>query len=189
VRLRGLDVLRGLAVLLMVLDHWIDSRCVSSLFFVRLTLTRFALPLFVVTFGYLVGRRGSPVSAFRCGQLLCVSSLTLLLFAVAGLDCPDILFLLALLACGSRVWLAWPLPVAVLGLLQAQYWVVPWNAYQPGWVLCFACLGVFASRSLGCPVAAWRCGPLEWVGRRPLGCYVAHAAALALWRILFPGVW
>ena len=180
-RLHTLDVARGLAVLLMVLDHIWLARAFPCAWLIRKVITRAALPIFMMVSGYLWAVRGW---SWRRGTLLVLAAmLSVRLAAGAGLPMPDILTIFAVVQAMAALAVRWPIPLAAAGLLQSSEWRIGWPNYEPGVVLCFCCLGVLLAKMGELPTL--RCRWLEWIGRHPLTWYLGHLAALALWRAAY----
>lgn len=173
-RLAGVDVLRGWALLAMVADHVLVLVDPASL--LRLTVTRLALPAFALLMGALHRRRWSG----RHVQLL-AAALVAQLVGAGIIGAPGILWLLA--GCVPVLWLPsrWLLLVAVVGWVQASWWPIDWQAYQPGTVLLWTAVGKVASVQL-LDAAARVTGPrsVQLLGRLPLSVYLAHLAVLQL---------
>lgn len=188
-RLVGIDRARGLAVLLMVLDHvlvLVSSAVGSSwaIEAVRLTVTRASLPLFGVIAGVMLGRRRAPdvwllIAAFGCSQLS-------YLFPF-GTGRPDVLILFAVVLTAAPVLLRAPVLLCALGIIQSVTWPLggSWTGYQPGTIVALVSLGsLFAYFGGDYPVngravsllPSW----LEPVGRHPLGWYVGHFVVLTI---------
>lgn len=176
-RVVGVDRLRGLAVLLMVLDHVVAL--VDPAAPVRYTLTRLSLPAFMAAAAAVWSGR---LSGRSCRRLLAVAVVEAALVAALGLGQPGIVAVYLAVAVGVSV--AWPWVrshvglVVVLGLIQAFYVRVGWDGYEPGLVLAWFALGLLARSEvvdLGERLPAW----LSSVGRRPLAWYVGHLAVLA----------
>ena len=188
VRIPALDGLRGIAILLMVFDHLLllslemmpgtDLRE-----FARRSVTRFAMPLFMIVSGFLLDQ----VSRRRMGQVVLAAgmvNLTLwLLWPSFAL--PEILAVWAFLLPVRAFLVRHPVEAAALGLLQAMYLPVHWPGYEPGIVLVFLALGrLWATRpgredgllsQIGTRVPGW----VAALGRRPLLLYVGHLLPLA----------
>lgn len=170
---RAVDALRGLAVLLMVLDHVLVQ--VEPLSPLRFTVTRLSLPLFV---GCAATVHRGTMRPRRVAALLAVGLLEAVDNPWLHLGTPGPVLLIggtALVMCWeparSRAGL-----LGALGLLQALYLPVAWSGYQPGLVLAWWVLGVVLVDALR-PLA-WRFDALAFVGRGPLRFYVAHLLIL-----------
>jgi len=168
-RLAFWDALRGAAILLMVLDH---AAFVFGLEWVR-DFTRFAMPLFMVTAGYLATRVGH-----RYVMVVAAALATLPMAWFLGLAFLHILtiFVLVYPLLFLRVQLLVPLASVLL--------VVAWNwplslGYEPGYVLAFLLLGRFLRVSGWQPPSVTVPG-VEAVGRWPLTWYVVHLVLLVL---------
>lgn len=175
-RLAGIDRLRGLAVLLMVLDHALVQIDHDSP--LRYTITRLSLPLFV----------GCAAAVFR-GQLGRQRMGVLALGIIAETTLNGPLSLggpgpVTLITCGL---LAFSLPwvrrnahlVGTLGLLQALYQPVGWSGYQPGLILAYFALATLAVHDLE-PAARRLPAWVGTVGRQPMRWYIGHLIALVL---------
>lgn len=172
-RAAGLDRLRGLAVLCMVVDH---VALFVAFDVARYTVGRLALPLFFVLGGALVTRL-----TWRHGW---VALLGLGLPLVAGwIDSPNVLLLYAVGA--ALVVLARRLGPfgSLLGLLvmltvQANGAGVVGTGYAPAalWALMF--VGAWLPRELLLVLGGRLPGWLAVPGRYPLSIYVGHVLAL-----------
>lgn len=174
-RLVWIDQARGLAVLLMILDHVLAVAAPGHL--LRFTVTRLSLPLFIACVVAVPHRTRSGLSL----RLLCGMGLELVLNPIIGLAIPGPVFLLGMLGLAVGPWLASPIPAA-LGLIQALYLPLPdvWTGYQPGLVLVWAFIGLYAADELEQWAPRFP-GWLATIGRRPLAWYTAHLVLLAAW--------
>lgn len=179
-RLVGLDRLRGLAILLMVLDHvWMLAGGPVEL---RWTVTRAAMPLFFVVAGSLVRRL-----TWRHAWVAWVG--LALPLAVPWIDRPNVLVWYAVGAVcvavagrsGPRgLWLA----LGVLLTVAANgYGAGVWaHSYEPAATVGLMLVGALAGRGsvaqLGDRLPGW----LAWPGRYPLTAYVGHLLVL---RVIF----
>jgi uncharacterized membrane protein len=184
-RIVTLDVWRGVAIALMILDHVCAALEVRHpenpyLFATRLIITRPAMPLFMLVSGYLMVT--SLPSARRIFQVAAAAVLVNVLWFTLpmGTNVPDILVLWLMFAITAKWWTRFPVVFAAIGLLQTINWEIPWDAYQPGYVLTFLCLGVLAQKSATpIPSLAELDKPFAAIGRHPLGLYVAHIVLIA----------
>lgn len=182
-----MDWLRGLAVILMVVDHAAallmpylgqQSAGWATLWLVRHTLTRAALPLFLGVAGYLWASRLP-----RPGRLAAVLAAAVVcdgLGTILGFPWPDVLWLYCLGAAGASVVVRWPVQIAAAALVAWATFPLPGLNYHPGQVVGLLALGVLAARVYPEPLTADRSSWLCVVGRRPLTWYVVHLAVLAL---------
>ena len=185
-RLAALDRLRGIAILLMVLDHALVAAHTLGydpewVLMTRLTLTRAAMPLFMLISGALWvrqrPRRRRVVAAFIAG--LVVETLLAVLWPEFGL--PEIMLLWAGAAALAGVIVRWPIPSLILAYTQWAYWPVAWDGYQPGAVVLFLAVGVLWGRGSGLKDSSLvnlMPGFLGAIGRYPLTWYLAHLAFL-----------
>lgn len=170
-RLHGLDRLRGLAIVLMVIDHLLVILDRDNL--LRFTLTRAALPLFCLVAGTLFRRPGK--------RLIWVTAAGLFAGCIGlplGIGQPDILLLLAfgflLLPYMANLF------GLVVALIQPSAWPLQTSGYEPGLVLSLLILG----RLYVDPIRLNDVG--EWflpswvgtIGRWPLTWYLGHLACL-----------
>lgn len=193
-RRTDLDRARGLAVLLMFLDHAavvalhvynVGGSPGGVLMMLRLTVTRAS----VIIFGLLVGFwLDSHRSHVRTLQVAAAGVFCTVLGALVGLPIgrPDVLLIIALVLACRTVVLRYPVAVIAVSLLQVTTWPVPWSGYQPGVLFGLAAAGVWwAERDdlLELEVVTWTDELpkwLAWPGRHALELYVAHIALLAL---------
>lgn len=191
-----LDRIRGLAMLLMLLDHvlvlWLDVQPGEDLrWWLRRSVTRFSMPLFMLVSGYLFGRT-SRRRMFEVAAAALVVNVVLALFWPSFL-LPEILAVWVFLLPVRKFLLRFPVEAGALGVLQAMYLPVRWPGYEPGVVLLFLALGrIWSDRadrrtgvlgSAGDRLPVW----LGCLGRHPLGVYVVHLLALAVTaRFLIP---
>ena len=174
-RLPVLDVLRGLALVLMVADH---SLSVLDLDQWRI-LTRPALPLFMVVSGYLFRGIGP-----RYALVVLAAALSWYPVFALELEWLHILAVYALVV----PFLLLPLPwLALIGsaLMVVGYEYPMSMGYEPGYVLAFLILGRFL-RVAGLQLPALRSRPLEVLGRYPLTVYVGHVWLLWWWVLVVP---
>lgn len=163
-----LDAIRGLAIVLMLIDHgagsWFDAKIATS--DVRFW-TRFSLPLFCVLMGFLIAARPR-FHARRFLQIVLASVLVNLIYwpqhqemeVLASLAITQVLATLLLLSPFSLA--AGPLLVATLALYQwdAIAWLFD---YQLTLVGCLVGQGIVL-RCFGWPVALLTGVGLTWAG-------------------------
>lgn len=190
-RSQGIDAARGIAMLLMILDHAlvVAGQADSPL---RYTLTRAALPLFMVIAGAMIGSR------LRWRRLLrvAIAGLAVPLF-VPWIDRPNILVLYvagAVLVWGARRFGdrfggavfgpkagLWWLLIGLLTLL-ANGWGGQGSGYPWTVVAGLMAVGAWIGRqwlavALVRLERAWL-RPVAWLGRFPVAVYVGHLAVL-----------
>lgn len=176
-RLGGLDRVRGAAVVAMLVDH---SAFLAGVPWLRLTVGRAAMPAFAVCVGAVAVR---PLSRRRAWQWAGAAVLYPLVHVVAfgtwrGADLLAVLLVARVLVVRARA-----VAVALAGsgvVAWANGWVV-FGAYDPLAVVCLVLVGRAAAQQV--EAAGVRCFPgwFERLGRRSLGLYVGHVAAMALW--------
>jgi len=170
----ALDRARGLAVVLMLLDHVLEATHAGTP--IRLTLTRASMPLFFLVSGHLVKR----LSWRTLATLMIGANLPLL---VPWIDDPNVLVTYAI---GSAIVVAarrWR-PIAYLVPIWALTWYANGYGWEPGSyapLACYAlmCIGHLMLRgqwSWALCLPAW----LAWCGRWPLSVYVGHLLLLQL---------
>jgi hypothetical protein len=175
--------LRGLAVLLMVLDHsLVAGGHPGSL--LRWTVTRAALPLFCVVAGALM-----PARFRRPGRrwvAVCTSAVVASVIGPAiGIRQPDVLVLFAvLLPAAPWLWDRWRVTAACVAVIQPVIWPMGWGGYEPGTVLALLFVGAWLGpvqllERVG-RVQVLERGPLPAIGRAPLRWYVGHLSVLCL---------
>lgn len=181
-RLEGLDVLRGIAMGLMALDHFLVVSELSGGWWLRITLTRLCLPLFCLVAGSLF----RPFRWERYLALVAAAALSSLLEAGLGFPRPSVLVVFALVlpltSFLSRLGVWGGVACVVFGAVQPATWVLAgWSGYQPGelvvLLLCGAFVGAARLDELGRRLGDGR-GLVALIGRWPLTFYVAHLAVL-----------
>jgi hypothetical protein len=174
-RLELLDKLRGLAIVLMVVDHVAVQT--GSPWFVRTLVTRPALPLFLLVAGML----WRPGLRRRHLQLAAAAGSATVLGAQLGMVAPDVLVVIGIGLAAMPLAVRWPVVTLALAAIQPTTWPL-WQGYEPGTVLVLLYLGhALATRT---PLELRWADRLPWwtavVGRFPLTVYVGHLAVLAL---------
>lgn len=174
-RLLWLDEWRGLAVVLMIVDHVLMAMPTAGGDVVRWSLTRFALPIFLVCSGWLWGQYGPSVANRRALHVLLAMALTLPLWVVADFPLPDPLgnwvfaWLMASFLCAR------PLFWLVVGVLQVTCWPIGLTGYEPGLAIVYASAGILAARSAGSgEILTVGIPQLGWLGRHALLVYASH---------------
>jgi hypothetical protein len=175
-RVAGIDCLRGAAICLMILDHVLALYGRVPGYFVRESVTRGALPAFMVVAGWLWAFRGVGPSVRRMGVILGVGLLSDVLFGWAHLNSPEIFQLYFFVALISGFVLFCPAVCLVVGVLQVVNWPVPLPGYPFGEVLAFISLGVLLYRAGWRPEVRNRF--LEYVGAYPVTFYLGHIVFL-----------
>lgn len=173
----ALDRVRGLAIVLMAVDH---VASLSGWVVVEDTVGRAAMPLFFVLAGSLLGRL-----RWRHAQLVGLG--LLLPVVMPWLDAPNVLTLYGVGALVIWLWrrLVWPVWVlAAAGLTQAANgWAggLFFTGYQPLALLGLLALGAMLPRttwSWGSSLPGW----MGLLGRFPVTVYVGHLLVLtAIW--------
>lgn len=189
-RLVILDAMRGLAIVIMIIDHLLaalESLGVESNFveYSRLSATRFSMPLFMIASGIawrLYGLRFARWAQVVIWALL-INLLTRLLWP--DFNFPEILAIWAALAIAWKLFRRFPIIAIIIGYTQATYWQIKWQGFQPGELAIF--LGVGALLSKSSLDSLWReprtsrfLKPLAVVGRYPLTIYGGHLIAITL---------
>lgn len=174
-RLAGLDRLRGLAIVLMLVDHTV---WLAGAEWARGTVTLLAVPLFMGIAGYLWRPGWRP----RYEQVALAAGISGALALYMGLAAPVFLVVIVLALPIVAALHRWPAPAAMLGVLQALYWPVGWAGAEVGLVVACMMIGRLWRQAGG---QEWRVGDLlpAWlgtVGRWPLTWYTGHMAAMAL---------
>lgn len=188
-----LDALRGVAVLLMVVDHaasaapllfpaLVPAAAHGWLWWLRRTLTRFSMPLFMLVSGALLARAAPSPRRRAQVAALAVAVQVLLAGWWPQFARPEILVVWSLVMTAAEVLRRFPFEMVVLGVLQQVCLPVGWYGYQPGLVTAFVALGVLWAQLPQQTVFDRAVSLPRWVaatGRRPLLVYATHLLALA----------
>jgi hypothetical protein len=180
-RSSALDSVRGLAIVLMILDHlalyaygmgWGNDFLDGF----RLTITRFSMPLFFLVAGHLAW--GKQLRLRHAG--IAVIGILLPLY-VTPIDNPNVLFWWAVgcLCLAVTRWAGWPAWVMVAFALTgyANHWTSEAGGYEGMALFGLMALGALLPRdafAFGSSMPPWVAG----LGRRPLSIYVGHLVAL-----------
>lgn len=171
----ALDALRGLAIVLMMVDH--VALVYGAPFGVREIITRLAMPLFMLLAGYL----WRPGLRMRHLDLIVAAALSVPLSWLIGSDTVPILVVLVLVLPLMELAHRYPLALLVLAIVQPITWPIAWYGYQPGAILALLIVG---------HLMRWSRLPSDWlrvgermpflapVGRWPLMIYVGHLVLL-----------
>lgn len=173
-RLVGLDRLRGLAVLLMVLDHVL--LVVGEGLALRLTVTRAALPIF----GLLAGALWRPGARVRLLQLGGAAIVATYLGVVLGMPRPDVLVVIFVALLAMHAYRRWPVATFAVAAIQATTWGIAAGGYEPGVLLVLMVGGYEFGRERLDVLGRRAPALLELLGRYPLSLYLGHLALLAL---------
>jgi len=181
-RLPSIDRVRGLAVVLMVVDHVLvlvqfrSPEVVQWAYALRMTVTRASLPLFCLCAGVLLHGRRSTARLLDIAAVALVTNVALEVWPM-GIRAPEILAVLLPVLLAGGVLVRWPAASVVLGVLQVTVWPIGWAGYEPGLVVAFVALGVLVGR----PALSWGDSlpaALGAVGSRPLAWYAGHMGLL-----------
>jgi hypothetical protein len=183
----GLDALRGAAIILMIVDHVLVLAMATRgytewMALVRMSLTRFSMPLFMIVSGLLLARKGLPSTRRLVQVAMAAIALNLAFLSIdVGFAAPEILAVWLLVLLFYRLIVRYPIEAAVLGILQTMNWPVSWAGYQPGTIMAFLALGVVLSRFPESAVLRsgdYLPGFCSAIGRRPLSWYTIHLGLL-----------
>lgn len=180
----GIDAARGVAVLLMVLDHVLIVTQGPDLSPGRL-LTRASMPTFALLIGVFADK---PLSWRRRWEWIAAGACAFVLYPLVGLTGPLLLSWLALGRWVARTAPGRPLAPVVGLVMLLTAWangMLPSIAgeYHPAAMVALVCVGRWIGRErmaqlIGSPDRRFRW--LAIVGRIPLAVYVGHLVVLAL---------
>lgn len=176
-RLQGIDRLRAVALVLMVIDHALVAFPAGVVgLAVRVTATRASLPLFCLVAGALLP--SSPRWG-RLGMVALAGLAATIPGALIGIGQLDVLLILAVVLAVAPLAARNPTPWLVVAILQPVTWHVPWSGYQPGVVLALVLVGRMVGADqldqLGRRLPSWS----AMISRWPLTVYVGHIGMLA----------
>jgi hypothetical protein len=184
-----IDAIRGVAVVLMVLDHALAFAEVrgwsSDWLALRWTVTRFSLPLFMISSGWLWSCRGS--SGLQGLRVMVAAVVASVFCVMIGLNPIHILWSFLAARVFAYFIINYPVASLLVGFLQAWNVQHPGFDYQIGYVIGWLAVGVLVEgrsslvasgdvlSSLKIPAA---------IGRFPLSVFVGHLAILAYVAVL-----
>lgn len=142
----ALDRIRGLAIILMLVDHGLAVA--GSPWWSRVGPTRASLPLFMLVSGWLLCGRSRP-SDVRCVQLAIATVAAAPASALAGLGAPDILLVYSMALVGWHFFRAHAVAATTVGLVTFATFPVTWYGYHPGYVLGLLGVGALLRQSSG----------------------------------------
>jgi len=187
----------------MIFDHvaavLIESEVVrgggaSVLWFLRYTVGRAALPLFMLVSGRLLAIHARSLRSVGRVFLVALGCSWVIWRTGLPLALPEILTLWCMVVVLGPAARRWPVWVAALGFVQSYAWRIVWPTYQPGALLVLLCLGILSGDRLGVMSAARSMWGRRWsrvpgfvvaIGRAPLRWYGGHVLVLAgVWSLL-----
>ncbi|MHA7812890.1 MAG: TraX family protein [Phycisphaerales bacterium] len=182
-----IDKLRGLAILLMILDHVlcvIDPENIA-----RYTLTRAALPIFMLISGYLLANRNPSLK--RYAQLVAASFCSLLIVQhIPGMAKVDVLFVIAIVLTVWPIARRYPIIALCIGAVQSQTLGL-WDGYEPGHILAIMCAGALLNqersttdRKIATITASILPRAFTTIGQAPLLFYLSHLAIIRIAHIV-----
>ncbi len=187
-RIWQLDRIRGLAIVLMLLDHVLALNPSVGGMAVRLSLTRFAMPLFMMTAGYLIASKRSAFSARRLSVIAAAGVVSCTCCWSLSLPTFDILVGFAFVVMVTGAVVRWPLLLVLVGFIQAAWLPLHFPAYELGAVVAWVSIGALIVGSMHSgSFLAWADRVprvLEPIGRYPLRWYVGHLVVLAVMVLL-----
>lgn len=185
-----LDAMRGLAIVIMIIDHvlsLLESVGIQNILVenARLTITRFSMPLFMIASGIVWVRYGLKVKRWSQVFFLALILNAMMRLLWPDFNFPEILLVWSVLAIFWRVIVRYPVITMIVGYTQTTFWQIPWEGFQPGELLIFLSVGALIGKI---PLEnLWRerrtaklLEPLALVGRYPLAIYGSHLFLLAV---------
>ena len=185
-----LDAMRGLAIVIMIIDHvlsLLESVGIQNILVEnsRLTITRFSMPLFMIASGIVWVRYGLKVKRWSQVFFLALILNAMMRLLWPDFNFPEILLVWSVLAIFWRVIVRYPIITMIVGYTQTTFWQIPWQGFQPGELLIFLSVGALIGKV---PLEnLWRerrptklLEPLALVGRYPLAIYGGHLFLLAV---------
>ena len=185
-----LDAMRGLAIVIMIIDHvfsLLESVGIQNIVLEnsRLTVTRFSMPLFMIASGIVWVRYGLKVKRWSQVFFLALILNAMMRLLWPDFNFPEILLVWSVLAIFWRVIVRYPIITMIVGYTQTTFWQIPWQGFQPGELLIFLSVGALIGKI---PLEnLWRerrtaklLEPLALVGRYPLAIYGGHLFLLAV---------
>ena len=189
----NIDLIRGFAIILMILDHVLVA--ITSImggndyiYLIRTTLTRFSMPLFMIISGAVLILYGLKIRRWSSVLVTAVVLNIILFFLWNDFNSPEILLVWSLVVVSYKLFIRYPITSLILGFIQAQYFQITlydYNGYQPGELIFFIVIGIFASNyisSLSFPILSkiYLYNITIAIGRKPLLIYFSHLVFLSI---------
>lgn len=191
-----IDFYRGIAILLMILDHslltW-QSRYGDSYLIeiIRSSLTRFSMPIFMILSGYLLSKNKLSIKRWSEVFIIAIFINSLTFIYWKEFNFPEILLLWCFISPFINFFSKMPIFFIILGFIQYEYFKIDYYAYQPGILILFLLIGynlndnIFNSAILDKVLKFKALYTIELIGRYPLIIYSTHIILLVFILNLF----
>ena len=189
----SIDLIRGLAIILMIFDHALlaYSSIYGSneyIYLFRITLTRFSMPLFMIISGTVLFLFGLKIRRWLSVFIIALMINIITFNLWKDFNSPEILLVWCFVVIFYKIYLKFPIIVLVLGYIQTQFFQITlynYNGYQPGDIIIFLVFGILASKyitSLTFPILSklYIFHFISFIGSKPLMIYFSHLLILSL---------
>ena len=189
----NIDFIRGFAIILMIFDHALLAYSSiygnnDYIYLIRVTLTRFSMPLFMIISGTVLFLYGLKIIRWLSVFIIALMINIITINLWEDFNSPEILLVWCFVVIFYKIYLKFPITTLILGYIQTQFFQITlynYNGYQPGDIIIFLVIGILASKyitSITYPVLSklFIFDFICLIGSKPLMIYSSHLVLMSL---------